>query len=115
MGIFNYQKVNSPIISATLYSLRTNPRVREELGNEVYFASQWAWIWGPINLVQGRVDVSFAVKGTKGSGQCRFRARRMGGRNGVFKTEEWSLTMADGRCLQLLEEETAGPLKDNLY
>ena len=108
MGIFNYQKVNSPIISATLYSLRTNPRVRQELGDEVYFASQWAWIWGPINLVQGNVDVWFKVKGTRAQGMCRFRAKRYGGRAGMFKTDEWSLTMDDGRCIQLLEDEAGG-------
>lgn len=114
MGIFNYKKVSSPIIAATLYSLRTNPNVRQELGDEVYFASQWAWIWGPINLVQGRVDVSFRVKGTKESALCRFRAKRVGGRSGMFKTEEWSLTMNDGRCIQLLEEGD-GPLKDATF
>lgn len=119
LGIFNYQKVNSPIISATLYSLRTNDRVREELGDEVYFASQWAWIRGPINLVQGNVDVSFRVKGKRAAALCRFKAKRQGGRNGFFKTEEWSLTMDDGRCLQLLEEENpaagTGPLKEALF
>lgn len=119
LGIFNYQKVNSPIISATLYSLRTNPRVRDELGDEVYFASQWAWIWGPINLVQGNVDVSFRVKGKKAAGLCRFKAKRQGGRNGFFKTDEWSLTMDSGICLQLLEEENPaagkGPLKEKLF
>lgn len=109
MGIFNYQKTSSPIIAATLYSLRTNARVRQELGDEVYFASQWAWIWGPINLVQGHVDVSFRVKGTRSQGMCRFKATRYGGRGGMFKTDEWSLTMDDGRCIQLLEDEAAGP------
>jgi len=75
----------------------------------VYFASQWAWIWGPINLVQGHVDVHFRVKGTRAQGMCRFRAKRYGGRAGMFKTDEWSLTMDDGRCIQLLEDEATGP------
>ena len=101
-GIFNYQKVNSPIIAANLYSLRTNPFVRELLGDEVYFASKWAWIWGEINLVQGRVDVHFNVKGTREKGSCRFKAKRIGGRNGEWKTEEWSLKTREGRVIQLL-------------
>lgn len=83
LAIFNYQKTNSPIITATLYSLRTNPTVREVLGDEVYFGSKWAWVWGSINLVQGRVDVQFAVKGTKSSGMCRFKAKRLGGKSGL--------------------------------
>lgn len=122
MGIFNYQKVNSPIVSATLYSLRTNPRVREELGDQVYFASNYAWIWGPINLVQGKVDIHFKVKGSRAQGMCRFRARRHGGRDGMFQTEEWSLTMDDGKCIQLLEKEAQsvveageGPLGSRLF
>lgn len=104
LGIFNYQKVNSPVITATLYSLRTNPRVREVLGDEVYFGSRWAWIWGEINLVQGRIDVRFSVKGSKRAGLCRFKARRVGGRGGSFRTLEWSLVPEGGETMQLLEE-----------
>ena len=123
LGIFNYQKVNSPVISANLYSLRTNPRVRELLGNEVYFASKWAWIWGELNLVQGRVDVKFDVKGTRQQGLCRFRARRFGGKSGSWKTEEWSLTVPDGqekgRVIDLLTDEggttAADPMEGATY
>lgn len=111
LGIFNYQKVSSPIIAALLYSLRTNATVREELGDEVYFADQFAWVWGTINLVQGRVDVSFRVKGTKGKGMCNFKARRTGSRAEMFKTQEWSLAMDDGRVIHLLEDEARQPLE----
>jgi len=82
LGIFNYQKVNSPITTATLYALRTNREARDVLGDEVYFASKWAWIWGKINLVQGNVDVNFKVKGTKEEGVMRFVAKRLGGKGG---------------------------------
>lgn len=106
LGIFNYQRVNSPVITATMYSLRTNPRVREALGDEVYFGSRWAWVHGEINLVQGRIDVWFSVKGTKKSGICRFRAKRMGGRSGSFQTLEWSLKPDDSEeAMQLLEDQ----------
>jgi len=74
--------VNSPITTATLYALRTNREARDVLGDEVYFASKWAWIWGKINLVQGNVDVSFKVKGTKERGVMRFVAKRLGGKGG---------------------------------
>lgn len=83
LGIFNYQKVSSPIITSTLYALRTNSKARAILGDEVYFASRFAWIWGHINLVQGRVDVTFKVKGTRRQGYCRFKAKRMGGRDAL--------------------------------
>lgn len=110
LGIFNYQKVNSPVITATLYSLRTNPTARAALGDNVYFASQWAWVWGHINLVQGHVDVRFRVKGTKGKGTCRFRARRKGGRAEAFTTEEWSLEMDEGGQKLELLDTAADPL-----
>ncbi|KAI9712937.1 MAG: hypothetical protein M1828_001496 [Chrysothrix sp. TS-e1954] len=109
-GIFNYQKINSPVITATLYALRTNQDVRDELGDQVYFANRFAWIWGEMNLVQGRIDVTFDVKGTKNRGVCRFRARRFGGRGGTFKTLEWSLTPKDGETIQLLDPTEPDPL-----
>lgn len=112
LGIFNFQKVNSPVITATLYGLRTNPVVRERLGDEVYFASRWAWVWGTINLVQGRVDVRFRVKGTRGAGMCRFRARRLGSRAEAFTAEEWSLQMdGDGEKVLSLLESAQDPLR----
>lgn len=88
LAIFNYQKANSPVITATMYSLRTNDRVRSVLGDEVYFGSRWALIWGEINLVQGRIDVRFSVKGSKQRGLCRFRARRVGGKGGTVSAFE---------------------------
>ena len=117
LGMFNYQKVNSPVIAANLYALRTNPKVREILGDEVYFASRWAWISGPINLMQGRIDIKFSVKGTQREGVCRFKAKRFGGRRGAWTTEEWSLKVpleneGEERLMQLLEEDEAGNVVD---
>jgi hypothetical protein len=37
---FNYQKSSSSIVNSTLYALRTSPRAREILGDEIYFAQQ---------------------------------------------------------------------------
>lgn len=76
-AIFNYQKQSSSVVNSTLYALRTNPRVREVLGDEVYFASQIPWIAGEMNQMQGRIDISFWVKGTKGvKGKMRFKSVR---------------------------------------
>ena len=71
--------------------------------------------------MQGRVDISFNVKGTEARGRCRFRARRYGGRGGEFRTEEWSLAMdgegeGEGRTVQLLEGNQKGdPLGGQLF
>ncbi|KAL9082745.1 MAG: hypothetical protein Q9159_006205 [Coniocarpon cinnabarinum] len=107
LGLFNYQKLNSPVLSANLYSLRTNPTVRELLGEEVYFAQKFPWVWGTINLVQGRVDVEFEVAGKRQRGWCRFVARRTGGRGGSWGTETWTLKVGE-KTVDLLEVEGGG-------
>lgn len=76
LGIFNYQKSSSSVVSSTLYALRTSPRAREILGDEIYFAQQIPWISGEMNQLHGRIDISFWVKGTKGKGKMRFRSIR---------------------------------------
>ena len=78
LGIFNYQKTCSPIVAATLYSLRTSEVGRRELGDEIYFRDMWPWIWGELNQLHGRVDIHFGVKGTKGRGMMRFKSERRG-------------------------------------
>lgn len=76
LGIFNYQKSSSSVVSSTLYALRTSARAREILGDEIYFAQQIPWISGELNQLHGRIDISFWVKGTKGQGKMRFRSVR---------------------------------------
>lgn len=76
LAIFNYQKASSSIVNATLYALRTSEAGKRELGEQIYFRDKFPWIWGEMNQLHGRIDVRFAVKGTKGSGMMRFRSVR---------------------------------------
>jgi cytochrome c oxidase assembly factor 1 len=76
LGIFNYQKSSSSVVSSTLYALRTSSQAREILGDEIYFAQQIPWISGEMNQLHGRINISFWVKGTKGQGKMRFRSIR---------------------------------------
>lgn len=46
------------------------------LGDEIYFAQSIPWIWGSIDQVHGKIDIQFAVKGTRGKGMMRFRSER---------------------------------------
>lgn len=81
LGIFNYQKQSSSVVSSTLYALRTNQEARQILGDEIYFAHKIPWISGEINQLHGRINISFWVKGTRGRGLMRFnsvRKTRMG-------------------------------------
>lgn len=86
LGIFNYQKSSSSVVAAALYALRTSESGRRELGDEIYFRDKVPWIWGEMNQLHGRVDIQFAVKGTRGSGMMRFRTVRRGrmGKVGFF-------------------------------
>lgn len=102
LAIFNYQKMSSPVVSSTLYALRTSPTARAILGDEVYFKHQIPWIRGTLNQMQGRIDIWFTVKGSRGTATMRFSSNRPTHR-GVFETTEWSLVTEDGKWVDLLE------------
>lgn len=102
VAIFNYQKMSSPVIASTLYALRTSPRAREILGDDVYFNQQIPWIHGEMNQMQGRIDIWFTVRGTRGTAVMRFASNRPTHR-GMFETTEWSLKTEDGEWIDLLE------------
>ncbi|KAL4783237.1 cytochrome oxidase complex assembly protein 1-domain-containing protein [Aspergillus varians] len=102
LGIFNYQKSSSSVVNSTLYALRTSPRAREILGDQIYFAQKIPWISGEMNQLHGRINISFWVKGTKSQGKMRFKSIRPD-RMSFFRTEEWSLETEDGIVIQLLE------------
>ena len=76
LAIFNYQKASSSVVNSTLYALRTSQEGRRLLGDEIYFRDKFPWIWGEMNQLHGRVDISFGVKGTKGKGVMRFKSIR---------------------------------------
>jgi len=103
LAIFNYQKSSSSVVSSTLYALRTSPRAREYLGDEIYFAHKMPWIWGEMNQLHGRIDIQFEVKGNKRQGTMKFKSFRKGGRQGMFETEQWSLEGPDGEIVDLLD------------
>lgn len=105
VAIFNYQKMSSPVVASTLYALRTSARAREYLGDEIYFRHQIPWISGEMNQLRGRIDIRFAVKGTRASGTMRFASQRPTAR-GAFETSEWSLQTEDGRVIDLLDDGT---------
>ncbi|OAX77789.1 hypothetical protein ACJ72_07910 [Emergomyces africanus] len=110
LGMFNYQKSSSSVVNSTLYALRTSPKGRELLGDEIYFAQKIPWISGEMNQLHGRIDISFWVKGTKGKAKMRFRSIR-NGRNGYFRTENWTLTLEDGTVVQLLDASEGDPFQ----
>jgi len=134
LAIFNYQKSSSSVVTSSLYALRVNPKARDVLGEEIYFAKKIPWIWGTIDQMHGRIDIRFGVKGTKGKGEMRFvseRKTRMGYvslcwcsgicqfayRDGglikfiQFETTGWTLTTEDGQVIDLINEDVDPLLK----
>ena len=85
-----------------MYALRTSPKAREYLGDEIYFAHKMPWIWGEMNQLHGRINIQFEVKGKKNSGTMRFKSFRAT-RMGMFETTEWSLETRDGEKIDLLD------------
>ncbi|KAK6463607.1 cytochrome oxidase complex assembly protein 1-domain-containing protein [Scheffersomyces coipomensis] len=63
--IFNYEKTGSPILTSTLYYLRRSPKAKQILGEDINYAYNWPWISGPLNVVQGDINISFDIKGNK--------------------------------------------------
>lgn len=104
LAIFNYQKSNSSVVASTLYALRTSPKAREYLGDEIYFAHKMPWIWGEMNQLHGRINIQFEVKGNKSQATMKFRSTRAT-RQGMFATSEWSLETPDGQKIDLLDAE----------
>ncbi|KAF7552970.1 hypothetical protein G7046_g7244 [Stylonectria norvegica] len=102
VAIFNYQKMSSPVVSSTLYALRTSPEARALLGDEIYFKHQIPWIHGEMNQLHGRIDIWFTVRGSKTTGTMRFASNRPTSK-GFFETTEWSLVVEDGTRLDLLD------------
>ncbi|EXJ77461.1 hypothetical protein A1O3_09687 [Capronia epimyces CBS 606.96] len=101
-AIFNYQKSSSSTVNAILYALRTNDHARALLGDEIYFASKVPWIRGELAPLQGAIDITFWVKGTKTAALVKFVSVRRH-RDGFFETLEWSLKTKDGKQIQLLD------------
>jgi len=85
-----------------MYALRVHPGARALLGDEIYFAQRIPWIRGEMNQLRGRIDIRFAVKGTRSEATMRFASRRPTPR-GVFETTEWSIETEAGDRIDLLD------------
>jgi len=69
------------VVRQILVNLRESDDVLEALGSGVRPEPAWylngdPWIDGAINMMQGNVDISFRVKGSKGAGTLYFTSIR---------------------------------------
>lgn len=110
--IFNYEKTENPIISDTLYQLRKSPITNEWLGENIEFDGIVPWVYGKLNPVAGKINITFYIKGSKNqSGMVRLVADREN-RHDEFLIHEWSLTVNDQR-FDLLSESSSKTLNRN--
>lgn len=85
----NAEKASSSVVKGILRELRDTEVLRGVLGDAIRVQGEWwlngsPWIRGKVSTMQGSVDVSFKVKGTRG--RCL-----------VFFSVYWLLTIASSR------------------
>ncbi|RUS20644.1 hypothetical protein BC938DRAFT_475524 [Jimgerdemannia flammicorona] len=108
----NYQRLSSSVVHGTLFTVRYDPCVKELLGEHVDYADSWPWISGSVNHLQGKIDITFTVKGDKGKrAEVHFASRR---RRQEWVTLDFSVKTQDGETLQFrngqLLTDTGEPL-----
>lgn len=110
LGIFNYEKISSPSISAALYFLRRSPKAEAVLGRNVRFAGApftagiVPWVSGTVNTAHGIIDCSTELEGESGRARMVLKAEK---RHGRFEILEWVLEDAGGNVLADLTQDSA--------
>ncbi|KAF8552567.1 DUF1783-domain-containing protein, partial [Imleria badia] len=77
----NQERLSSSVVRQILQTAREDKELHAALGDAIRFEPTWylngdPWISGSINLPQGNVDVSFRLKGHRGSGTLYFTSIR---------------------------------------
>nr|XP_019012145.1 uncharacterized protein I206_02988 [Kwoniella pini CBS 10737]OCF50926.1 hypothetical protein I206_02988 [Kwoniella pini CBS 10737] len=77
----NAERLSSSVLRQVTFQLRNSKEAIAVLGENVRLVENWwalrqPWISGTINLMQGRVDLSFRVKGDKCAGTVYFTSIR---------------------------------------
>lgn len=79
--VANQERLSSSIVRHIIRIVKDNTELKEMLGDVIRPQPEWwlngdPWIEGSINIPQGHVDVSFKLKGHKGSGTLYFTSVR---------------------------------------
>ncbi|GAA6059779.1 hypothetical protein JCM10212_003674 [Sporobolomyces blumeae] len=99
----NAERANSSVVRSLLFQLRSWPAVKEFLGEGVKIEPVFGEIErikGNINMLAGRIDVQFRVRGSKSGGTATFTSIRRG-KQGRFEVLRWKVTRDDGAVLDL--------------
>lgn len=103
----NMERLSSSVVQQILAAVQSpkNTRIIEVLGEKIRPEPAWymlgePWIAGAINLLQGNVDVSFRVCGTKGNGTVYFSSIRKA-KGSTFTVLRFKLISDQGEVLWL--------------
>lgn len=102
LGIFNYEKVSSPIMNATMYFLRRSDDARELLGNKITYDGLFPWIDGEVNTMKGIVDCSTSICGDKSSALMILKAEKKADEK--FTIIQWLLIGENGEIVDLTND-----------
>ncbi|EIM89571.1 DUF1783-domain-containing protein [Stereum hirsutum FP-91666 SS1] len=86
----NQERLSTSVMKRIVTTIKNSEEVREVLGEAVRLEPTWwlngdPWVTGSVSMLQGSVDLSFRVKGHKGSGTLYFTSIRKG------KGEPWTI------------------------
>ncbi|SCV70883.1 BQ2448_3645 [Microbotryum intermedium] len=99
----NAERSNSSVIGSLAFQLRTSKVVADFLGSKVHLPAlvgDFRTVKGNINMLAGRIDVQFRVKGEKAGGTAIFTSVRRG-KEGRFEVLRWKIIRDDGQVLDL--------------
>lgn len=102
LGIFNYEKVSSPIMNATMYFLRRSDHARELLGNKIRYDGLFPWIYGEVNTMKGIVDCETSICGDKGAALMVLKAEKKSDEK--FTIIQWLLLGENGEVVDLTND-----------
>ncbi|BGP54970.1 hypothetical protein JCM8202_003480 [Rhodotorula sphaerocarpa] len=109
----NAERANSSVVRSLAFQLRSWPAVREFLGEGVKIeplVGDFVRIKGSINMLAGKIDVQFRVRGSKAAGTASFTSIRRG-KDGRFEVLRWKITRDDGAVLDLTGLDLTKPLE----
>ncbi|GAA5860409.1 hypothetical protein JCM8547_000295 [Rhodosporidiobolus lusitaniae] len=112
----NAERANSSVVRSLTFQLRSWPAVKDFLGEGIKIEpliGDFVRIKGSINMLAGRIDVQFRVRGSKAGGTAAFTSIRRGKGN-RFEVLRWTLTRDDGAVLDLKGLDLALPLVEGV-
>ncbi|KAF8447308.1 cytochrome oxidase complex assembly protein 1-domain-containing protein [Boletus edulis BED1] len=104
----NQERLSSSVVRQILKAAREDKALQAAMGDAIRFEPTWylngdPWISGSINLPQGNVDVSFRLKGHKGSGTLYFTSIRKA-KGEAFTPLRFKVICDDGSVINIVPQ-----------